>query len=154
MEIHGDFTTSVSRALSEIEPNWRRYTGLIICGTHEPKDVKGLLKFIKWARTNNIPYLGICHGYQLAAIEYAKNVLKIKDATSEEFGEGTYVVKKRKKKKVGLHDGESYWSDYEVVIDWKPAELFFVTPSHPEYQSMIGKPHPLLVEFLEYAKAS
>ena len=39
----------------------------------------------------------------------------IKNATSEEFGQGVFVVKKRPELKVGLHDGESWWSNYEVI---------------------------------------
>ena len=40
---------------------------------------------IKFARENNVPYLGICFGMQLAVIEIAKNVLNIKNASSSEF---------------------------------------------------------------------
>ena len=40
---------------------------------------------IQYARTENIPYLGICLGSQLMAIEFARNVLNYSDATSEEF---------------------------------------------------------------------
>lgn len=39
----------------------------------------------KHARENKIPYLGICLGSQIMAIEYARNVLGITDASSEEF---------------------------------------------------------------------
>ena len=40
---------------------------------------------IKFARENNVPYLGICFGMQLAVIEIAKSLLKIKNASSSEF---------------------------------------------------------------------
>lgn len=39
----------------------------------------------KYARENNIPYLGVCLGSQIMAIEFARNVLGITDASSEEF---------------------------------------------------------------------
>jgi CTP synthase len=39
----------------------------------------------EYARKNKIPYLGICLGSQIMAIEFARNVLGIKDANSEEF---------------------------------------------------------------------
>lgn len=39
----------------------------------------------RWARTNNIPYLGICLGMQIAVIEYARNVLHIENAESAEM---------------------------------------------------------------------
>ena len=154
MEIYSDFHTSVAKALSEIYRGWINLNGIIICGTHEPKEIEFLINKIRDARENYIPYLGICYGHQLAAIEYARNVLGIKDATSEEFGKGTFVVKKRPELKVGLHEGESWWNNYEVDLpDWNPPVNFFTTQSHPEYQSSIDKPHPFLVKFIEYAKS-
>ena len=39
----------------------------------------------RYAREKNIPYLGVCLGSQIMAIEYARNVLGIADASSEEF---------------------------------------------------------------------
>lgn len=39
----------------------------------------------QYARENNIPFLGICLGSQIMAIEFARNVLGIQDASSEEF---------------------------------------------------------------------
>src|SRR3990167_1515538 len=86
MEIYNSFQTSVKKALDEIDSDWPKYKGLIICGTHSPKNVEELIIKIKEARESETPFLGICFGHQLAAIEYARNVLGIKDATSEEFG--------------------------------------------------------------------
>lgn len=153
MEIYNSFQTSVRRALDEIDINWPKYRGLIVCGTHTPENTEQFINKIKIARELKLPTLLICAGYQLGAIEYARNVLGVKDATSEEFGEGTFVVKKRKDGlNVGLKDGESYWNNYEVVIEWQIPDNFFATQSHPEYQSSIDKPHPLLKSFIEYAK--
>ena len=153
MEIYNSFQTSVRKALDEIDINWPKYRGLIICGTHSPEDTERLIDKIRIVRELKIPYLGICFGHQLAAIEYARNVLGIKDATSEEFGTGTFVVKKRNELKVGLYDGESYWNNFEVDLpNWDKPQNFFTSQAHPEYQSSIDKPHPLLVEFLKYAK--
>jgi CTP synthase len=54
---------------------------------------EGKIAMIKYARENNIPYFGICFGMQMAVIEYARNVLKIKDATSSEIAKkGSFVV--------------------------------------------------------------
>ena len=44
-----------------------------------------MIKAINWARTQKIPFLGICLGMQLAVIEYATNVAMIEDAGSEEL---------------------------------------------------------------------
>ena len=47
--------------------------------------IEGMIISAQYARTNNIPYLGICLGSQIMAIEFARNVLWYEDATSEEF---------------------------------------------------------------------
>lgn len=151
MKILNDFNTSVHKALEEIDKDFMKYDGLVVCGTHNQKDTEAIIEEIQKAREKNIPTLLICAGHQLGAIEYARNVLGIKDATSEEFGQGTFVVKKRLTPKIGLHDGETYWSYYDVAIDYTPPKHFFSVPFHPEYQSTIDKPHFLLVKFLEYA---
>lgn len=153
MQVLNDFTTSVSKALGEIDPKWRDYDGLVVCGSHTPHNVEIIIDEIQKFREAGKPVLGICHGYQLAAIEYARNVLGIKDATSEEFGtEGTFVVKKRPEMLVGLHEGESWWSRYDVDKDflknWDVPRNFVVVPFHPEYQSSKEKPHPVLLRFL------
>lgn len=149
MQILNHFNTSVEKALSEIFPKWRDLNGLIICGTHTPHNPEILIDEIKKARENKTPFLGICFGHQLAYIEYCRET-GIKDATSEEWGEGTFMVKKRNELKVGLHDGESWWSNFECVDDNFPKPEHFITvPYHPEYNSSIDKPHPILVKFLE-----
>ncbi len=154
MQILGDFCTSVKKALKEIDPNYEKLHGLVICGTHNPKkeEIDRFLYEIEYAREHDRPYLGLCFGHQLAAIEYARNVLGIKDATSEEFGKGTFVVKKRADLNVGHKVDSSYWNNYEVVIDWKPADHFITTQGHPEYESSYWKPHPLLKKYIYLRK--
>lgn len=152
MIVLNDFNTSVHRALGEIDPKYLDYPGLVVCGTHSPHDTEEMIDAIKDAREDGTPALLICFGYQLGAIEYARNVLGIKDATSEEFGQGTWVVKKRPRMKVGLHEGESWWSNYDVDIDWEIPKHFVAVGFHPEYQSSKEKPHPLLVQFIELCK--
>lgn len=60
---------------------------LIVPGGFGIRGVEGKIKAIQYARMNNLPFLGICLGFQLAAIEYARNVLNIKNAHSAEFAE-------------------------------------------------------------------
>lgn len=155
MKILNSFNTTVEKALGEIDPRWKEYDGLIICGTHTPANVEQMLILIREARETGLPFLGICAGYQLAAIEYARGVLNIKDATSEEWSTtGTFVVKKRPEMKVGLHEGETWWSNFDVDPKFAPPmpPNFFCVPFHPEYQSAKDRPHPLLVDFLKFAK--
>ena len=153
MEILNDFNTSVRKAFDEIDPNWESYDGLVVCGTHSPHDVEMMIDKIREARETGRPFLGVCFGHQLAAIEYARNVLGIKDATSEEFGQGTFVVKKLPELNVGLKDGESYWNNYEVDLPgWEKPKNFITVQYHPEYQSSKERPHPILKEFLKCSK--
>ena len=63
--------------------------GILVAGGFGHRGVEGKIEAIKYARENNIPYLGICLGMQLSIIEYARNVLGIKDANSVEFDENT-----------------------------------------------------------------
>ena len=156
MLLLSDFQTSVKRAFSEIDPQWPEYKGLVVCGSHSPENAKKIIQEIEIARVKGIPFLGICWGHQLAAIEYARNVLGIMDATSEEYGKGTFIVRKRPELKVGLHEGVSWWSNYEVDPEfeakWEKPEHFITVAFHPEYQSSKTNPHPILVQFLELCK--
>jgi len=149
-----DFITTLRKALTEIDDKWESYNGLIIPGSHKPNMVEEKIEVIRSAREDKIPALLICFGHQLGAIEYARNVIGIKDATSEEFSEvGTFVVKKRNELNVGLKNGESYWNNYEVVLaNWQKPEWFVATQYHSEYQSSKDKPHPLLVHFINLCK--
>ena len=63
------------------------YDGVLVPGGFGERAVRGKLAAIKYARETNTPYFGICLGMQLAVIEYARNVLGFKKATSSEFEE-------------------------------------------------------------------
>ena len=58
---------------------------ILVPGGFGERGVEGMISACKFARENNIPYLGICLGMQVAIIEYARNVLKLKAANSTEF---------------------------------------------------------------------
>ena len=62
---------------------------ILVAGGFGARGVEGKLKAIKYARENNITFLGICLGMQLSIIEFARNVLGIADANSIEFDENT-----------------------------------------------------------------
>lgn len=61
------------------------YDGLLVPGGFGYRGTEGKIAMIKYARENNIPFLGLCFGFQLATVEFARHVLGIKDATSFEF---------------------------------------------------------------------
>ncbi|MFM6927118.1 MAG: CTP synthase [Bdellovibrio sp.] len=59
--------------------------GILVPGGFGTRGVEGKITAIKYAREKRVPFFGICFGMQLAAIEFARNVCGIKDATSREF---------------------------------------------------------------------
>ena len=63
--------------------------GIIVPGGFGNRGIEGKIQTVKYARENNIPFLGICLGMQIAMIEFARDVLGIKDANSLEFDEET-----------------------------------------------------------------
>lgn len=61
------------------------YKGVIVPGGFGERGVEGKLLAIQYVRENKIPFLGICLGLQLACIEFARNILELKNANSLEF---------------------------------------------------------------------
>ncbi len=70
---------------SDVEPIFRDVHGILVPGGFGPRGIEGKIKAIKFARENNIPFLGLCLGMQCAVIEFARNVCKMKGANSAEF---------------------------------------------------------------------
>ncbi len=62
---------------------------VVVPGGFGIRGIEGKLNVIKYARENNLPFLGLCLGMQCAVIEYARNVLGFADANSTEFDENT-----------------------------------------------------------------
>lgn len=67
-----------------MEDELKGVKGIIVPIGWGERGVEGKIKAIKYARENKIPYLGLCYGMQLACVEWARNVLKLEDANSEE----------------------------------------------------------------------
>ena len=63
--------------------------GIIVPGGFGKRGIEGKIKAIKYARENNVPFLGLCLGMQLAVVEFARDVCKMDDANSTEFDTGT-----------------------------------------------------------------
>ncbi|XP_072960135.1 uncharacterized protein [Typha angustifolia] len=63
--------------------------GVLVPGGFGDRGVEGKILAAKYARENNIPFLGICLGMQIAVIEFARSVLNLKDANSTEFDPDT-----------------------------------------------------------------
>jgi CTP synthase len=63
--------------------------GILVAGGFGERGVEGKIQSIQYAREEKIPFLGICLGMQLSMIEFARNVLGLKEANSVEFDEST-----------------------------------------------------------------
>jgi len=62
----------------------KKFDGIIVPGGFGASGVEGKIKAINFSRVNNIPFLGLCYGLQLAVIEYARNVCKMESANTKE----------------------------------------------------------------------
>ncbi len=71
---------------SEIGKKLKNVSGILIPGGFGKRGTEGKIAAITYARKNKIPFLGICFGMQMAVIEFARNKLNLKKATSSEFG--------------------------------------------------------------------
>ncbi len=65
------------------------YNGVIVPGGFGASGVEGKIKAINFCRLNNIPYLGLCYGLQLAVVEFARNVCNLKNANTTEINQKT-----------------------------------------------------------------
>src|SRR3989338_9636491 len=65
-----------------------KYHGIIVPGGFGETGTEGKMKAIQFAREKKIPYFGLCYGMQLMVIEYARNVLGLKDAHTTEIKKG------------------------------------------------------------------
>ncbi len=65
------------------------YDGIIVPGGFGTRGVEGIIKAIKYARENKIPYFGLCYGMQLATVEISRSLLGLKKANTVEINEKT-----------------------------------------------------------------
>ena len=68
-----------------VEEKLSKYDGIVVPGGFGNRGIEGKIETIKYARENKVPFLGICLGMQMAVVEFARNVLGLKDANSAEF---------------------------------------------------------------------
>lgn len=99
-----------------------KYDGIIVPGGFGETGISGKIAVIKYAREKKIPYLGLCYGMQLMVIEYARNVLGIKDAhTAEIDPDGKNLVidimpDQKKKLEEGDYGGTMRLGEYPCYL--------------------------------------
>lgn len=94
---HASFSQNLKPVISWIDSGkilnnmdeLKNYQGIIVPGGFGSRDIEGKIAAIKFCRENKIPYLGLCLGMQMAAVEYARNVLGLKDANTTEIDSKT-----------------------------------------------------------------
>ena len=83
VEVHHVDSESLNQG--NVEEALQCFDGVVIPGGFGNRGIEGKITALKYLRESNTPLFGICLGMQLAAIEFARNVLGIKGATSQEF---------------------------------------------------------------------
>ena len=68
-----------------VTENLNDVDGIIVPGGFGTRGAEGKIACIKYARENNLPYLGLCFGFQMAVIEFARNVCSLPEANSTEI---------------------------------------------------------------------
>jgi CTP synthase len=126
---------SAEGAISEV---FAGVSGILIPGGFGKRGIEGKLAAIRYARENNVPFLGICLGMQCAVIEYARNVCQLDKANSSEFDEKTpYPVIDFMENQRGIKEMGG-----TMRLGAYPAKLIKNTKTHAAYgQTKISERH-------------
>lgn len=79
-----DYFDSEKLTAENVADELKSYDGVIVPGGFGDRGLEGMIQAIRYARENDVPYLGICLGMQMACIEFARDVAGIEDATTGE----------------------------------------------------------------------
>lgn len=100
----------------------KKYDGIVVPGGFGSRGVEGKLNVVKFARENKIPYFGLCYGMQMMVIEYARNVLGLKDANTREVNPNSKnlvidVMESQKENlKNNLYGGSMRLGEYKALL--------------------------------------
>ena len=84
MNIHWLDAETIGKS-SEPEKILSGYQGILIPGGFGEQGFEGMIKTVRFARENGIPYLGLCYGMQIAVCEFARNVCGLREASTTEI---------------------------------------------------------------------
>ncbi|MEO5999043.1 MAG: CTP synthase [Chitinophagaceae bacterium] len=126
VNVHSEFITdeNVSEKLGSLD-------GLLVAPGFGHRGIEGKIIAVKYARENGLPFFGICLGMQMAVIEFARNVLHLKDAHSTEMNAETpdpVIDLMEEQKKITVKGGTMRLGAYPCSI--KPGSL-----AHSIYES-------------------
>ncbi|MBT7296719.1 C26 family cysteine hydrolase domain-containing family, partial [Candidatus Woesearchaeota archaeon] len=155
-----------------------KYDAIIIPGGYGSSGVEGIISSIKFIRENNIPLLGLCYGFQLMCIEFARNKCNLQNAHSTEIDNETEdpIIDLQKDQKENLlnknmggtnrlgayfaklkKDSQVYSLYHEEVISERHRHRYEVNSQYIKILESNGlcfsgkSPDGNLMEFLEYA---
>lgn len=114
---------------SNVAEQLKEVDGIIVPGGFGTRGTEGKITCIKYARENNLPFLGICYGFQMAVLEFARNVCGLKKANSTEIEQGcsepVIDILPEQKKIEGLGGNMRLGGkDVEIKPKTKAAKLF------------------------------
>lgn len=84
ISIHSEYLTS-----KNVADKLKNLDGILVAPGFGSRGIEGKIETVRYARENNIPFMGICLGMQMAVIEYARNVLGYENANSTEMNDNT-----------------------------------------------------------------
>jgi CTP synthase len=115
VDIHSEFLTA-----DNVEEKLQGLDGLLVAPGFGERGIEGKINAVKYARENGLPFFGICLGMQMSVIEYARNVLGIKDAHSLEMNENTanpVINMMEEQKKITMKGGTMRLGAYPCKIE-------------------------------------
>ncbi len=136
----------------------KKFDGILVPGGFGATGIDGKLNVIEYARKHKIPYFGICYGMQLAVLEYAKNVLKLKNVSTEEIDpKADHLVvgiMDEQREKIAKKDmgGTMRLGEYEAVLKkGSLAQKAYKSTSISERHRHRYEINPLYIEQIENA---
>tara|TARA_Y100000996_G_scaffold274055_1_gene215866 strand:+ start:318 stop:1964 length:1647 start_codon:yes stop_codon:yes gene_type:complete len=89
LKVDIDYVDSEKLNAKNVHSKLKNSDAVLVPGGFGERGIEGMICAVNYARTKSIPYLGICLGMQIAVIEFARNVVKMKSANSTEFNDKT-----------------------------------------------------------------
>ncbi|MBI9078152.1 MAG: CTP synthase [Pseudodesulfovibrio sp.] len=89
VKVELEYVNSEKVNIKNVEKKLKNLDGILVPGGFGARGVEGKILAIKYARENKVPFFGICLGMQCACIEFARNVIGLEGANSEEFDKDT-----------------------------------------------------------------
>ncbi len=119
--------------------------GILVPGGFGTRGTRGMMKAAEVARTRQVPFFGICYGFQWATVEFARNVCGLEDADSTEVNEGTpHKVIYKLRDLLGVDDSRGHHAARAVSV--RPGARLAGPPRLRHRRHLRAAPPPLRVQ--------